>query len=82
MKLLGGDREIGLESLRPADGTVGLASLAVVREGARALSHIRPEALFVEDDGHEGWCLQDFRYWKDLYMEADGDSEEILIGGS
>jgi len=81
-KLLGGDREIGSESLRLMDGTVGLASLELVREGARFLSQVEPEALFGDDDGDEGWCLTDFRNWQDLYMEADRDSEEILIAGS
>ncbi|MBW4583554.1 MAG: hypothetical protein KME42_28670 [Tildeniella nuda ZEHNDER 1965/U140] len=79
VKIMFGDQSFA-PILLPESESLGLISRESVREGARILRQIEPETLFAKDEGWEGWCLNHFEHWRDLYLSADERNEEILVG--
>jgi hypothetical protein len=78
-KLIFGDRLLA-PHLRPeGEDILGVVSLPVVREGARVLKGLPPHALFGRDDW-EGWCRDNYRRWRRLYLRAARRSEILLVG--
>ncbi|MEH1781873.1 MAG: hypothetical protein V7L26_22755 [Nostoc sp.] len=67
-------------TLLSAEESLGLISRELVSEGASILQQIDPETLFARDEGREGWYLDHFEQWRDLYLSADDKNEEILVG--
>jgi hypothetical protein len=66
--------------LRPdGEDILGIVSLPLVREGARALKALPPSAVFGRDDW-EGWCRDNYRRWRWLYLRAAKRSEILLVG--
>ncbi|MDZ7955491.1 hypothetical protein [Nostoc sp. DedQUE09] len=57
-----------------------MISRELVSQGASILRQIDPETLFARDEGREGWYLDHFEQWRDLYLSADDKNEEILVG--
>lgn len=78
-RLLFGDRDLSSHLRPPGEDILGLASVTVVREGARELEQMEPEALFA-GDGWEEWCRENFQQWRQFYLHAAAHAEEILIG--
>jgi len=79
MKLIFGDQAVASTLLREED-SLGLISRELVHEGARILRQIEPESLFERNEDGEGWHLNDFERWRDLYLSADERNEAILVG--
>jgi hypothetical protein len=78
-KLMFGDKTLA-PTLLSAEESLGLISRELVSEGASILRQIDPETLFARDEGREGWYLDHFEQWRDLYLSADDKNEEILVG--
>lgn len=78
-KLMFGDQTLA-PTLLSAEESLGLISRELVSEGAGILRQIDPETLFARDEGREGWYLDHFEQWRDLYLSADENNEEILVG--
>jgi len=78
-KLMFGDQTLA-PTLLSAEESLGLISRELVSEGAGILQQIDPETLFTRDEGQEGWYLDHFKQWRDLYLSADENNEEILVG--
>ncbi|MDZ8029728.1 hypothetical protein [Nostoc sp. DedSLP04] len=78
-KLMFGDQTFA-PTLLSAEESLGLISRELVSEGASILRQIDPETLFARDEGREGWYLDHFEQWRDLYLSADDKNEEILVG--
>lgn len=78
-KLMYGDRTF-VPNLLSQEESLGLISRKLVSEGASILRRINPEMLFARDEGWEGWCLEDLERWRGLYLAADEQNEEILVG--
>ncbi|MEH2111583.1 hypothetical protein [Nostoc sp.] len=79
-KLMFGDQTLA-PTLLSAEESLGLISRELlVTEGASILRQIDPETLFARDEGQEGWYLDHFEQWRDLYLSADKNNEEILVG--
>ncbi|PHJ66101.1 hypothetical protein VF14_16155 [Nostoc linckia z18] len=78
-KLIFGDRTLA-PTLLPPEESLGLISRELVSQGASILGQIDPEALFVRDQSWEGWCLNGLEHWKNLYLSAAENNEEILVG--
>jgi len=76
-KLISGDQTFA-PALLTADESLGLISRELVSEGANVLRGIDPEMLFLKDS--EDWYLSDLKYWRNLYLAADANNEEILVG--
>jgi hypothetical protein len=73
--LLYGDSSIGEN-----EEMFGLTTRKSVKKGASILRHIDPETLFPGgDDGEEGWYWENFRDWKDFYLDADNLGAEVLM---
>ncbi|MDZ8088324.1 MAG: hypothetical protein RMY16_22590 [Nostoc sp. DedQUE12b] len=78
-KLMFGDQTFA-PTLLSAEESLGLISRELISEGASILRQIDPETLFARDEGREGWYLDHFEQWRDLYLSADDKNEEILVG--
>jgi hypothetical protein len=76
-KLISGNQTFA-PALLAADDSLGLISRELVSEGANVLRDIDPEMLFLENS--EDWYLSDLKRWRDLYLAADANNEEILVG--
>jgi hypothetical protein len=58
----------------------GLTTREAVKKGASVLRQIEPETLFPGgDDGEEGWYWENFRDWKEFYLDADDLGAEVLM---
>lgn len=90
-KLLNGDRYFEVHGKRE----FRLVPLPTVHAGARMLMQMEPQDLFEIDsdwtiekslnkrnESMEEYCARCFSYWKDLYIEAAEQENEILIGTS
>jgi hypothetical protein len=70
----------GDSSLGENEETFGLTTREAVKKGASILRQIEPETLFPGgDDGEEGWYWDDFRAWKEFYLDADDLGAEVLM---
>ncbi|MEH1944040.1 MAG: hypothetical protein V7L01_28015 [Nostoc sp.] len=78
-KLMFGDQTLA-PTLLSTEESLGLISRELVSEGASILRQIDPETLFARDESWEGWCLDHFEHWRDLYLSAAEKNEEILVG--
>jgi len=78
-KLMFGDQTLA-PTLLPTEESLGLISRELVSQGASILRQIDPEALFARDQSWEGWCLNGLEHWKNLYLSAAENNEEILVG--
>jgi hypothetical protein len=43
------------------------------------LEKIATEQLFALDEDVDNWCKKQFKEWRDLYLAADENNEEILV---
>lgn len=77
-KLIFGDQAFA-PKLLPERESLGLISRELVSEGARILQLIDSEMLFAYE-GKNRWCVDHFKWWRDLYLSADEKNEEILLG--
>jgi hypothetical protein len=58
----------------------GLTTRDAVKKGASVLRQIDPETLFPGgDDGEEGWYWENFRDWREFYLDADDLGAEVLM---
>ena len=78
-KLMFGDRTLA-PTLLSANKSLGLISRELVSEGANVLQQINHETLLARYEDWEERCLEDLRYWRDLYLLAAEKDEEILVG--
>ncbi len=74
-KLLFGEGRLAPHLGLPEGDSLSVLSVPVVREGAAVLKRIDPVILFPEN-----WHRENFDYWRQLYLEADGKSEAIVTG--
>ncbi len=81
-KIMFGDKLLAPPLRQPGEDPLGLVSLPVVREGAAALERLRPEELFPSGDGWREWCRDNYRRWRQAYLEAAEHAEELLVGVS
>jgi hypothetical protein len=66
--------------LRPeGENILGVVTRPLVRRGAGVLAPLPPHRLF-GPDGWEGWCRDEYRRWRRLYLEAARRSEVLLVG--
>jgi hypothetical protein len=73
--LLYGDSSLGED-----EEIFGLTTREAVKQGASVLRQIEPEALFPGgDDGEEGWYWENFRDWREFYLDADDLGAEVLM---
>jgi hypothetical protein len=77
-----GDKLFAAHLHQPEEEILGLVSLSVVREAAAALAPLKPEELFQSGVDLEEWCRDNYKSWRQLYLEAAEHSEEILVGVS
>ena len=62
------------------DKSLSLISRETVREGASILRQIDPQDLLETiEDGFDEACLENFAQWRNLYIEADKNGDEILM---
>ena len=62
------------------DNSLNLISRETVREGVNILRQIDPQDLLETlEDGFDEACLEDFAQWRNLYIEADENGDEILM---
>jgi hypothetical protein len=78
-KLIFGDQSLAAPTVPEVNQILGVVSQKLVREGARALKPLPPYTLF-RRDGWEGWCRDNYRRWRRLYMVAAAKAEVILVG--
>jgi hypothetical protein len=78
-KLIYGDRTLA-PHLLPEQDSLGVVSRLLVRLGATILQEIYPETLFTPDELQEEWASDHYRRWRNLYLAANENNEEILIG--
>lgn len=78
-KLIYGDRTLAPHLLSEQD-SLGLVSLSLVRVGARLLQEIYPETLFTLNELQEEWASDHYKQWRNLYLAANENNEEILTG--
>jgi hypothetical protein len=58
----------------------GLTTREAVKRGASMLRQIEPETLFPGgDDREEGWYWENFRDWREFYLDADALGAEVLM---
>jgi hypothetical protein len=81
-KVMFGDKLLAAHLRPPGEDTLGLVSLPVVREGAAALERLKPEELFPSGEGWGEWHRDNYRWWRQAYLEAAEHAEEILVGVS
>jgi hypothetical protein len=75
-----GDLLYGDSSIGENEEIFGLTTREAVKKGASILRQIEPETLFPGgDDGEEGWYWENFRDWKDFYLDADALGAEVLM---
>ena len=79
-RLLFGDQTLAPHLVLPEEDALELVSFPLVQEGARILQEVEPEMLFTRDEGWQGWCLEHFQEWRELYFAAAENQEEILVG--
>ncbi|MEH2440402.1 hypothetical protein [Nostoc sp.] len=77
-KLMFGDQTLA-PTLLSREESLGLISRQLVSEGASILRQIDSETLFARNEDREGWCLDHFERWRDLYLSAAEKNEEILV---
>ncbi|MEH2151206.1 hypothetical protein [Nostoc sp.] len=78
-KLMFGDQTLAPTLLSTGE-SLGLISRELVSEGASIFRQIHPETLFARDEGRQGWCLDHLERWRNLYLSAAENNEEILVG--
>jgi hypothetical protein len=70
----------GDSSLGENEEIFGLTTREAVKKGASVLRQIEPETLFPGgDDGEEGWYWENFRDWREFYLDADDLEAEVLM---
>jgi hypothetical protein len=79
-KLLFGDQYLAPNLLKEEDEPLGLISRNLVSEGASLLRLVNPEDLYTGDLRWDEWGLEHLKYFRNLYLTADGLNEEILVG--
>jgi hypothetical protein len=50
-----------------------------VQDGARMLRDIEPSALFDITENPHSYYLDQFRWWREFYLEADAKGEAVVI---
>jgi hypothetical protein len=74
------DLMYGDSSLGENEEIFGLTTREAVKKGASVLRQIDPETLFPGgDDGEEGWYWENFRDWREFYLDADDLGAEVLM---
>jgi hypothetical protein len=70
----------GDDSLGVSEEPFGLATREAVKKGASVLRQIEPETLFPGgEDGEDGWYWENFRDWREFYLDADALGAEVLM---
>ncbi len=78
-KLVFGDSLLA-PRLRPeGEDILGVVTRPMVRRGAAVLKPLPPYRLFSRD-GWGGWCRDNYRRWRRLYLEVAERSEVLLVG--
>jgi hypothetical protein len=78
-KLICGDQMLA-PRLRPeGEDILGVVTRPLIRRAAGLLKPLPPHRLF-GPDGWEGWCRNEYRRWRRLYLEAAERSEILLVG--
>ena len=73
--LIYGDSSIGEN-----EEIFGLTTREAVKKGASVLRQIEPKTLFPGgEDGEDGWYWENFRDWREFYLEADDLGAEVLM---
>lgn len=80
-KLIFGDRDF-VPDLVPSGYWLGLVPRSLVQEGAKLFQGIDPDTLFTEAEDQDRWYRDQFKWWRDLYLEAAEKNEVILIAVS
>jgi hypothetical protein len=78
-RVMFGDKDFARHLGLQLDDSLGWVPLPVVREGAAALERLRPEELF---PGSARWDRDNYKPWRQLYLEAARHGEELLFGFS
>jgi hypothetical protein len=73
--LIYGDSSIGEN-----EEIFGLTTREAVKKGASVLRQIEPETLFPGgEDGEDGWYWENFRDWREFYLDAEALGAEVLM---
>lgn len=82
-RLMFGDQTFTPHFVTPIEyESLELVSLPLVQEGAIILREVEPEMLFIRDEGWQEWCMEQYEWLRELYLEAAENQEEILIGSA
>jgi hypothetical protein len=73
--LIYGDSSIGEN-----EEIFGLTTCEAVKKGASVLRQIEPETLFPGgEDGEDGWYWENYKDWREFYLDADDLGAEVLM---
>lgn len=70
----------GDSSLGENEEIFGLTTREAVKQGASVLRQIEPETLFPGgEDGEDGWYWENYKDWREFYLDADALGAEVLM---